>query len=96
MLFELFQLLRTEISAFNVFRYPSFRIVVAAVTALTITLVLFPWFIRKLQERQIGQVIREELSDEHQKKKNTPTMGGLLIVVAVAMSTLLWCDLRTR
>lgn len=93
MLFHLAQWLRSDFSALNVFRYPSFRILIAALTAMTITLVLFPWFIRKLRALSVGQVIREDLMEEHQKKRNTPTMGGLLILIALTISSLLWCDL---
>lgn len=92
MLFHLFYEMR-DISAFHVFRYPSFRVMVALLTALVATLVLYPWFIRQLVKRQIGQVIREELDDNHQRKKNTPTMGGILLILAVIVSTLLWSDL---
>lgn len=93
MFFHLAELLRESFGPLNVFRYPSFRIIVSMVTALTITSVLYPWFIRKLKERQIGQVIREELV-EHQSKKDTPTMGGILLIIAVIISTLMWSDLR--
>ena len=87
MLFHLAQWLRSDFSALNVFRYPSFRILIAALTAMTITLVLFPWFIRKLRALSVGQVIREDLMEEHQKKRNTPTMGGLLILIALTISS---------
>ena len=93
MLFHLFMELREQFTPFNVFRYPTFRVVVAFASALIITLSLYPWFIRRLQQRQIGQVIREELAENHQAKKNTPTMGGILIILAVLISTLLWADL---
>ena len=93
MLFHLFFELRDWFSPLNVFRYPSFRVLVAMVTALTITWALYPWFIRLLQQRQIGQVIREELDDNHQAKRNTPTMGGILLVMAVVVTTLMWSDL---
>ncbi|MCB9520496.1 MAG: phospho-N-acetylmuramoyl-pentapeptide-transferase [Myxococcales bacterium] len=93
MLFHLFAHLRTEFSPLNVFRYPSFRVIVALLTALAITWLLYPWFIRQLQARQIGQVIREELDANHQSKRNTPTMGGILLIFAVLISTLLWSDL---
>jgi len=96
MLFHLAQWLRSDFSALNVFRYPSFRILIAALTAMTITLVLFPWFIGKLRALSVGQVIREDLMEEHQKKRNTPTMGGLLILIALTISSLLWCDLTNQ
>lgn len=94
MLFHLFFELKDHFSPLNVFRYPSFRIVVAMLSSLVMTAALYPWFIRKLQQRQIGQVIREELGAQHQSKRNTPTMGGILLVLAVLISTLLWADLR--
>lgn len=94
MLFHLFFELKEYFSPLNVFRYVSFRILVAFVTALAVSLALFPWFIRKLQERQIGQVVSTSLGANHQGKQNTPTMGGLLIIVALVVSTLLWSDLR--
>lgn len=94
MLFHLFFELREVFSPLNVFRYPSFRVLVAMVTSLLITWALYPWFIRLLQQRQIGQVIREELDDNHQAKRNTPTMGGILLVMAVVITTLMWSDLR--
>lgn len=92
MFFHLFESLRPSFTPLNVFRYPSFRIIVAMVTALAITSLLYPWFIRRLQERQIGQVVREELTG-HASKKNTPTMGGILLIFAVIISTLMWSDL---
>ena len=81
---------------FNVFRYITFRTALAAVTALLLTLVVAPWLIRKLRERQIGQRIRSEGPPEHGAKAGTPTMGGLLIVGSVVASTLLWMDLSSR
>ena len=91
MLFHLLYEFR-EIPGLSVFRYPSFRIIVSMMTALSITYLLYPWFIGQLQKRQIGQVIREELTD-HESKRNTPTMGGILLIFAVVISTLLWSDL---
>ncbi|MBU6160132.1 MAG: phospho-N-acetylmuramoyl-pentapeptide-transferase [Myxococcales bacterium] len=94
MLFHLLYELKDSFTPLNVFRYPSFRVVLAMVTALTATMVLYPWFIRQLQKRQIGQVIREDLGANHQSKKNTPTMGGILLILAALISTLMWSDLR--
>lgn len=94
MLFHLFFELKEYFSPLNVFRYVSFRIMVSFVTALAVSWALFPWFIRQLQARQIGQVVSASLGANHQDKSNTPTMGGLLIIVAMSMSTLLWADLR--
>lgn len=92
MLFHLFRAFENA-PGLNVFRYPSFRVIIAMLTSLAITYLLYPWFIRQLQKRQIGQVIREELTD-HQSKKDTPTMGGILLIFAVLITTLLWSDLR--
>ncbi|MFT4705965.1 MAG: phospho-N-acetylmuramoyl-pentapeptide-transferase [Bradymonadia bacterium] len=93
MFFHLFEAMREQIGPLNVFRYPSFRIIVALITSLSITYSLYPWFIRKLKERQIGQVVRDDL-EGHENKKDTPTMGGILLIFAVAVSTLMWSDLR--
>ncbi len=93
MLFKLFFMLKDVYGPFNLFRYVSFRVIAALVTSLLICLFLYPWFIRKLQERQIGQVIREEGPESHYSKAGTPTMGGVLILLSVVVSTLLWADL---
>ena len=93
MLFKLFFMLKDTFGPFNLFRYVSFRVIAALVTSLFICLFLYPWFIRKLQERQIGQVIREEGPESHYSKAGTPTMGGVLILLSVVVSTLLWADL---
>ena len=87
MLFELFFMLKDTFSPFNLFRYVSFRVIASMVTSLMVCLLLYPWFIRKLQERQIGQVIRAEGPESHYSKAGTPTMGGVLIVLSVVVST---------
>ena len=87
MLFHLLYELKDSFTLLNVFRYPSFRVVLAMVTALTATMVLYPWFIRQLQKRQIGQVIREDLGENHQSKKNTPTKGGIRLIPAALTAT---------
>ena len=84
--------LHTEFAIFNVFRYLSFRIIYAAVTAFLIAFVLAPFMIRKLQELGLGQRIREKGPSGHLAKMGTPTMGGILIIFAVLLSTLLWAD----
>lgn len=96
MLFELFFQLKDEFGALNVFRYVSFRVIAAAITSLLFTLFLYPWFIRRLQTQQIGQVIRDDGPESHFDKAGTPTMGGVLILVAVVTSTLLWSDLSNH
>jgi phospho-N-acetylmuramoyl-pentapeptide-transferase len=80
----------------NVFQYITFRTAYASITALLISLFLGPWLIARLRDFQIGQHIREEGPQSHQKKKGTPTMGGLLIVVSIVLPTLLWANLRNR
>ena len=93
MLFQLFFELKDTIGAFNVFRYVSFRVIASLLTALGMTLLLYPWFIRRLQQQQIGQVIRDDGPESHFSKAGTPTMGGVLMLVAVVLSTVLWSDL---
>jgi phospho-N-acetylmuramoyl-pentapeptide-transferase len=80
-------------SSFNVFRYITFRTIFASITALLICLVLGRWFIEKLQKMQIDQQIREDGPQTHLVKKGTPTMGGMLIIFAVTVSTILWANL---
>ncbi len=93
MLFHLLYPLHETYSFFNVFRYITFRTIYAAITALVICFVIGPWLIRKLRTLQIGQTIREDGPDSHLSKKGTPTMGGILIIFAVTISTLLWANL---
>ncbi len=76
----------------NVLRYVPFRAIAAALTALGVTWGLYPWFIRRLQSRQIGQVVRKEGPAAHLSKAGTPTMGGALILLALIISTVLWAD----
>ncbi len=76
----------------NVLRYVPFRVVAATMTALLCTFGLYPWFIRRLQSKQIGQVVRKEGPESHLSKAGTPTMGGALILLALGLSTMLWCD----
>jgi phospho-N-acetylmuramoyl-pentapeptide-transferase len=96
MLYHLLYPLHTEISAFNVFRYITFRSAYAMVTALLIAFLLGPAFIRMLRRIQMFQVIREEGPKTHQAKAGTPTMGGLLILTAILVPSLLWCNLANR
>ncbi|MGA9803993.1 MAG: phospho-N-acetylmuramoyl-pentapeptide-transferase, partial [Terriglobales bacterium] len=78
---------------FRIFRYLTFRTAFASLTALFTGLIVGPMVIRRLQDFQIGQYIREEGPQAHQKKAGTPTMGGLLIAIAILVPTLLWADL---
>jgi phospho-N-acetylmuramoyl-pentapeptide-transferase len=80
----------------QVFRYLSTRILAGAITSLLISFLLGPWFIERLRSRQIGQQIRDDGPATHHKKAGTPTMGGSLILFALASSTLLWCDLSNE
>jgi len=96
MLYKLLYPLSRHIAAFNVFRYITFRTAMAAVTALLLALALGPPMIRLLRRRQIGQSIREAGPRSHLSKAGTPTMGGLLILLAVILATLLWMDLANR
>ena len=93
MLYHLLFPLHDQIKVLNVFRYITFRTALSTVTALLVSLALGPRLIRKLREFQIGQQIRPEGPLSHQTKKGTPTMGGLLILIAVVLPSLLWADL---
>ncbi len=76
----------------NVLRYVPFRVLVATMTAMMLTFGLYPWFIRRLQHKQIGQVVRKDGPQSHLSKAGTPTMGGALILLAVITATVLWAD----
>jgi phospho-N-acetylmuramoyl-pentapeptide-transferase len=84
------------LSFLRVFRYPSTRLLAAAITALLMSFLLGPWFIERMRARQFGQQIRDDGPESHQKKAGTPTMGGSLILLAIVAPTLLWCDLSNR
>ncbi len=92
----LFEKLFPVFSPFRVVQYVTFRTAFASLTALFLSIALGPWLIRKLQDLQIGQHIREDGPKSHQKKAGTPTMGGLLIVIAITVPTLLWANLRNQ
>jgi phospho-N-acetylmuramoyl-pentapeptide-transferase len=89
----LYQKLFPYFRLFRIFRYITFRTVFASLTALLIGLLIGPYVIEKLREFQIGQYIREEGPESHQKKSGTPTMGGVLICISILVPTLLWSDL---
>jgi len=95
-LYHLLYPLNEYFSAFNVFRYITFRAAYATVTALLIAFVIGPWFIRFLERRNVRAQIREDTPESHAIKKGTPTMGGLLILAAVFVPALLWCNLSNR
>ncbi|OGB31894.1 MAG: phospho-N-acetylmuramoyl-pentapeptide-transferase [Burkholderiales bacterium RIFCSPLOWO2_12_FULL_61_40] len=99
MLLSLAQWLQTlspEFGFFRVFQYLTFRAVMAAMTALLIGLAAGPAVIRRLRELKIGQPIRGYGMESHLSKSGTPTMGGVLILLSIAVSTLLWADLSNR
>src|SRR5208282_3416344 len=87
--------LQPYFSPLNVFRYITVRTAFAGMTALGFGLVFGPAFVRRLRELQVGQFIREEGPASHKKKAGTPTMGGLLIVLSIVISTVLWADMRS-
>ena len=89
----LYQKLFPYFRLFRIFRYLTFRTVFASLTALLIGLLIGPYVIDKLREFQIGQYIREEGPQSHQKKSGTPTMGGVLICISILVPTLMWSDL---
>ncbi len=93
MLYHLLYPLHNSISAFNVFRYITVRSIGGAVTAFLIMLIIGPWFIRKLKQHQIGQVVRDDGPETHLAKQGVPTMGGVLILSSISLSTLLWARL---
>lgn len=93
MLYHLLYPLHTSFSVFNVFRYITFRSICGAVTAFLIVLILGPIFIRTMQKLQIGQVVRDDGPETHLKKQGVPTMGGLLILLAITVGTVLWARL---
>jgi phospho-N-acetylmuramoyl-pentapeptide-transferase len=97
MLYHLLYPLSGKISVFNVLRYPSFRIVAAGLTALVLGLLLGPLFIERMRVLQYGTSnVREDTPDSHKKKAGTPSMGGTLILFAMAIATLLFADLTNR
>ena len=93
MLYHLLYPLHEAYSIFNVFRYITFRTIYAILTALLITLVMGPWFIKKLRSFNVKQHIRKDGPAAHITKQGTPTMGGLLILLSLSLGTLLWVDL---
>ncbi len=96
MLYELLYPLRhvAWLSWLNVLRYVPFRVIASTVTAMLISFWLAPWFIRELQKKQIGQVVRSDGPATHLVKQGTPTMGGALILLSVLLPTIMWCDPR--
>src|SRR5437764_82897 len=85
-----------EFAFMRVFQYITFRAVMAAMTALLIGIIAGPWVIRRLTELKIGQPVRGYAMESHLKKSGTPTMGGVLILISITLSTLLWFDWTNR
>ncbi|MBN2831019.1 MAG: phospho-N-acetylmuramoyl-pentapeptide-transferase [Candidatus Omnitrophica bacterium] len=100
MLYNLLFPLHESISFFNIFRYITFRAAMAALTSFLISLLLGPYVIRKLKSLKVGEKINKGDSDAldtlHHSKKDTPTMGGILILVAIVFSTLIWADISNK
>ncbi len=96
MFYHLLYPLHEHWSALNVFQYITFRAAYATVTALLISFVFGGWVIRKLRDMQIGETIRSDGPEHHKAKAGTPTMGGVLIITAIVLPTLLWADLSNR
>jgi len=96
MLYWIFQQMAEFNSGFAVFSYITLRSILGALTALVISLLLGPWFIRRLVKQQVGQPIRKLGPESHFSKAGTPTMGGALILFSIVISTLLWADLSNR
>ncbi len=96
MLLMLAEQLQGVYSAFNVFQYLTFRAILGTLTALGIGLLVGPWLIRRLERYQVGQQVRAEGPVSHYSKAGTPTMGGALMLVGIAVATLLWGDLANR
>jgi phospho-N-acetylmuramoyl-pentapeptide-transferase len=94
MLLLLAEYLTTFESGFAVLQYITLRGIMGIMTALILSLMIGPWMIRKLSQQKIGQVVRDDGPKSHLSKAGTPTMGGALILISIAVSTLLWADLR--
>ncbi len=92
----LYEVLFKHFSPFRIFHYLTFRTAFASLTALFMGLIIGPAVVRRLREFQIGQFIREDGPQAHKKKAGTPTMGGVLIAIAIVVPTLLWADLTNK
>ncbi len=96
MFYHLLYPLSEHFAIFNVFKYITFRSAYATVTALLICFIFGDWVIGKLERLQIGETIDSDGPEHHQKKAGTPTMGGVLVLAAIIVPTLLWADLSNR
>jgi phospho-N-acetylmuramoyl-pentapeptide-transferase len=93
MFYWLYEIQANDPGMFRLFGSPVFRAIAALFTALITCLLLYPWLIRQLQLKQVGQVVRDDGPESHFKKRGTPTMGGTLLIVALIATCLLWCNL---
>ena len=96
MLLLLSEYLSQFYSGFHVFQYLTLRAILGVITALSIALLVGPTMIHHLSFKQIGQVVRDDGPESHFSKAGTPTMGGVLILVSITISTLLWSDLSNK
>ncbi len=96
MLYHLLYPLHDAFSGFNVFKYITFRSAGAVITAIIVSFALGPWMIRRLRRLKVGQHVRDDGPQTHLSKQGTPTMGGLLIIAALASSVILWSDLTNK
>ena len=96
MMYWLAENLVPHVSGFNLFLYVTARAVFAVLTALSIGLMLGPWFINQMKKSGRGQQVRDDGPERHLAKNNTPTMGGLLILSSLLLTTLIWADLSSR
>jgi phospho-N-acetylmuramoyl-pentapeptide-transferase len=96
MFYHIFYPLASNVKLFNIFKYLTFRSIYAMITALLVCFVLGPWIIRKLESLQARQVIRTDGPESHLQKQGTPTMGGVMILAAIVIPTLLWADLSNQ
>jgi phospho-N-acetylmuramoyl-pentapeptide-transferase len=96
MFYHIFYPLASNVKLFNIFKYLTFRTIYAMITALLVCFVLGPWIIRKLESLQARQVIRTDGPESHLQKQGTPTMGGVMILAAIVIPTLLWADLSNQ
>jgi phospho-N-acetylmuramoyl-pentapeptide-transferase len=96
MLLWLSEILAKYFHVFHVFQYLTLRAILSALTSLVVALLIGPGMIRRLSQKRVGQVIRDDGPQSHLSKAGTPTMGGALVLVAITLSTLLWSDLSNR
>ena len=96
MLYKLFYSLYEIYSPFNVFRYITFRTALAAITAMVITFMMAPWLIKQLKKYNLTQRVRHDGPKTHYYKSNTPTMGGIIIILSILISVVMWGDLSNK